>query len=246
MPVFFIPASDIQNGTVTIAGQLARHLRASLRTRIGETLWLGTENRQRFLVRITQVDRRHLTGQVLEHQAGPTSASPRVILGQALLKGEKMDWLIQKATELGTASLIPLLTERGIARPPASRIPTQQQRWQQIALEAAQQSERWDLLEVLPAREATEFFTEPPAHSLRIILCERRAGHSLSSLPLPSDPESVVSLAIGPEGGWTSEEVRVALEHGFVPVSLGGRILRAETAALTSVSILQSRFGELG
>jgi 16S rRNA (uracil1498-N3)-methyltransferase len=157
-----------------------------------------------------------------------------------------MDWLIQKATELGVATLVPLVTSRTVVRPRAARLASQRDRWQTIAIEAAQQSERWDIPTVSPPGDAVEFFRQQSSSSVRIILAERSSGKSLDRIPLPQERSKLVVLAIGPEGGWTEEETGQALESGFVPVTLGPRILRAETAALAALSVLQSRLGELG
>ena len=156
-----------------------------------------------------------------------------------------MDWLIQKATELGAASIFPLLTEHTIARPAATRTVKQQERWQRIALEAAQQAERWEVPLVCASLPFAEFLTESRERRLTLILSERGHGASLSSVALPTDPDESVALAVGPEGGWTPSELDKAVAHGFVGVSLGDCILRAETAALASLTILQSRLGNL-
>lgn len=246
MPVFFITADQVQNDTVRIEGPLLHHLRNSLRCQVGEEIWLGDDARRRYRVRIVGINRRMLSGQVLETQQLPSSRSPALAVGQALLKGERMDWVVQKASELGAASLSPLVSRHVIARPRADRLVTQQQRWQRIALEAAQQAERWEVPVVHRMCDATEFFAGQPDHTVSLILSERGEGHGLTSVVLPRGPEGRVAMAIGPEGGWTREERESALQRGFTPVTLGPRILRAETATVAALAILQSRLGELG
>ncbi|MGH7208038.1 MAG: RsmE family RNA methyltransferase [Nitrospiraceae bacterium] len=246
MPVFFITADQVQDDTVRIEGPLLHHLRNSLRCQVGEEIWLGDGARRRYRIQIIGINRRVLSGRVLERQRMPSSGSPALTIGQALLKGERMDLVIQKASELGAASLIPLVSRHVIARPRADRLVAQQQRWQRIALEAAQQAERWEVPVVHTTCNATEFFAGQPVHTVSLILSERGDGHSLTSVVLPCGPEGRVAIAVGPEGGWTKEERESALQCGFTPVTLGTRILRAETAALAAVSILQSRLGELG
>ncbi|MBM4125425.1 MAG: 16S rRNA (uracil(1498)-N(3))-methyltransferase [Nitrospira sp.] len=246
MPVFFITADQIQNGTATITGPLCDHLSASLRLRVGETIWLGDEHRQRYLIKTTHLDRRLVTGQIINQLAGPAPTHPAVILGQALLKGERMDWVIQKATELGMAFLLPIVTSHAIVRPKTERHHAQQERWQKIALEASQQSERWEVPEIAAPCDATAFFEAQSSASCRLILSERSEGLSLATVALPSKLNERVVMAIGPEGGWTQEELDQALTQGFLPVSLGKRILRAETATLAALSVIQSRLGELG
>jgi 16S rRNA (uracil1498-N3)-methyltransferase len=246
MPVFFITADQISNGTLTVTGELLDHLRASLRVRVGERIWTGDEHRQRFLVQVTHVDRRALRGEVLERRSGPAPAAPRLLLGQSVLKGERMDWAIQKSTELGAAVIVPLVSEQTIVRPKERHAGSQRKRWQRIAREAAQQSERWEVPIIGAFRDATDFFSAPDLAGLRLILSERGAGQSLRSVPLPASPAQTISLAVGPEGGWRVGELDAAAANGYVAVTLGARILRAETATLAALSILQSRLGELG
>lgn len=245
MPVFFITPSQIHDKRVTISGPLCDHLRASLRVTAGEELWVGDDARRRYRIVVESVAPRALIGRVVEEREGPPRPGWRITLGQALLKGERMDWLIQKATELGTAAIVPLVTARTVVRPRPGRLEGQQSRWQAIALEAAQQSERWDLPAVSPPCDAADFFSRE-AGSIKLILAERAAGQSLFRLPLPSADAGLLVLAVGPEGGWTEAEIGSALANGFLPITLGERILRAETATVAALSVLQSRLGELG
>jgi 16S rRNA (uracil1498-N3)-methyltransferase len=250
MPSFFIRADDIRDGTVIIAGPLHHHLRASLRYKVGDQLWVTDDRRCRYRIQLADARPHELTGKVLEVRPGPAPRAPRLILGQAVLKGERMDWVIQKATEFGVATIIPIVTAQTVVRPRPQRVDTQHARWQRIALEAAQQSERWEVPRVDGSVTAETFFRSHGEATARYILIEPDAETSptegLSSITLPNDPRSAVMLAIGPEGGWRQEEVHGALTHGFKSVSLGPRVLRAETATLAALAVLQSRLGELG
>lgn len=246
MPVFFVTADHVRNGTAVISGDLCDHLRASLRVRPGERIWIGDEHRRRYLIDVTHVERRALRGTVVEERLGPVPSAPRLLIAQSILKSERMDWAIQKATELGAAGIVPLVSEQTVVRPKQGRVDSQQARWQRIALESAQQSERWDVPTVWRPVSAVNFFATPDVAALKLILAERGPGQSLSSIPLPSSPGDAIALAIGPEGGWRDEELVGARAHDFLPATLGSRILRAETATLAALSILQSRLGELG
>jgi 16S rRNA (uracil1498-N3)-methyltransferase len=246
MPVFFIDSDQITADTVTITGSLLDHLRASLRVRTGERLWAGDEHRCRYLIEVSHIDRRMLRGRVVERRRGPAPSAPRVLLAQALLKGERMEWVIQKATELGAATIVPLVTEHTIIRLRQERAASRRERWQRIALEAAQQSERWDVPSVEAPHPATEFFADAGPATLKVILRERGPAESLRTVGLPSSPDETIALAIGPEGGWRDEELARAQAGGFLSVTLGDRILRAETATVAALSVIQSRLGELG
>src|SRR5207237_7391411 len=126
-----------------------------------------------------------IVARLLKHQAGPISRSTGVTNGHALLKSDRMDCVIQKATELGASSADPLIGQHVVIRPKAARVATQQQRWQRIALEAAQQAERWEIPTVAAPSEATAFFAQRPHADVNLILSERGPGQSLASIPLP-------------------------------------------------------------
>ncbi|MGH7254947.1 MAG: RsmE family RNA methyltransferase, partial [Nitrospirales bacterium] len=123
---------------------------------------------------------------------------------------------------------------------------SQVDRWQRVAREAAQQAERWDVPIILEPRAYEAALADCPDRPIRLILTERTGGLSLNATPLPNADSPGLVLAVGPEGGWTPEEVQQALEEGFLTVTLGKVILRAETATLAALSILQSRMGTLG
>ena len=245
MPVFFIASHAIGNHTVTITGPLLQHLRASLRTQPGEEIRVTDDRRRRYRIRVNEVDRSALRGKILSEEHGPAPSLIPVLLGQALVKGDRMDWIVQKTTELGIAALVPLISRRAVSRPRPERLASQQQRWQRIALEAAQQAERWEVPAVDPFQDVTDFFNRhAPSPDGKLILSERWAGEPLHSISLPHS--GGILLAVGPEGGWAEDELQVAAGAGFKMITLGPRILRAETAALAAVSVLQSRLGEMG
>ncbi len=156
-----------------------------------------------------------------------------------------MNWVIQKATELGVAAIIPLLTSRVIARPPAGRIRTARERWQRIAVDAAQQSEQWEFPRVTQAMDLPELFRHVPHGALQCALLERVAERSLGSLSIDHTFRGTIVLAVGPEGGWTPEEMQELLNQRFQAISLGKSILRSETAPLVALSILQHRLGHI-
>jgi 16S rRNA (uracil1498-N3)-methyltransferase len=158
-----------------------------------------------------------------------------------------MDWVIQKTTELGVQTIIPIQSRQSIVQLKSDRIEAQTARWKRIALEAAQQSEQWRVPTITNPLTMESCATQCPAHALTLILTERRTQiGTLASVQLPASPESSILVLVGPEGGWTEEEVETAEGAGCIPITLGPKILRAETAAITAIGILQHRLGELG
>ncbi len=245
MPAFFISSSAIHGTEITLTGDLCHHLRASLRVQPGEGLWLTDEHRRRYRVDVTEVTQQRMTARILDRRDGPIDQGPTLLLAQALLKGDHMDWVVQKASELGVRTILPLIAQHGVVRPQPGRIATQVSRWQRIATEAAQQSEQWQSPQVLEPLDSKRFFTlGGTTHS--IILAERRESMALATLPLPSLHSDSLALVIGPEGGWSEDELALAFAKSYQAASLGPHILRADTAAVTALSIVQSRLGRLG
>ena len=244
MPTFFVASDAIVPPTVRITGPLLHHLRQSLRLQPGEILSVTDDRGTRYRAEIAEVTGHALVGRIVDTTSAPAKAGASIILAQALLKGEKMDWVIQKATELGVDRIVPVLSAHSVVRPRADRIEHQRARWQRIALEAAQQSERWSLPLLDEPATVAELWSRSKTAASKILLAERSSGASLTNVPLPG-PGGELWLLIGPEGGWEQEEAAQALQQGFVAVTLGSRILRAETAAIAAMSIVQSRLGEL-
>lgn len=157
-----------------------------------------------------------------------------------------MDWVIQKAAELGVDEIVPVHTRHSVVKPQADRIAHQRSRWERIIHDAAQQSEQWTLPTITEPQELGTACARFANATLKGILTERSTGLSLGSVPLPTSADQLIVLCIGPEGGWAEEERELAHQYGLTPLTLGPRILRAETAAIAALSIVQSRFNETG
>jgi 16S rRNA (uracil1498-N3)-methyltransferase len=245
MPVLFVSPECIDQQTIVVTGDVLVHLRDSLRITVGETLWLNNGLAVRYRVEITDVSRRAVTARVLETIQEPPRQTPRLVLGQSLLKGEKMDWVIQKATELGVSEIVPIESQHSVVQLKADRVNHQLARWQRIALEAAQQSEQWRIPTVATPQSLSALLTSLATGTLTLMLAERREGKSLQTVTLPQDARGSILVLIGPEGGWSQEEAQIDEQAGIQPITLGEHILRAETAAIAAISILQSRLGTL-
>lgn len=246
MPTFFVAADSVVPPTVRITGPLLHHLRQSLRVQPGETLTVTDDGGRRYRTEVGEITAGHLTARILETTTAPPKTSPSIVLAQALLKGEKMDWIIQKATELGVDRIAPVVTTHGVVKPRAERLDHQRARWQRIALEAAQQSERWSVPTIDEPATLSQVMTAYDASAIKLFLAERSSGASLTGMAAGLGAKHTVLLVVGPEGGWDKDELRFAQEQGCQAITMGKRILRAETAALAAISVLQSRFGELG
>jgi len=180
---------------------------------------------------------------IFEAFPSPTESSLEIVLFQALPEKERMEMIIQKATELGVSAILPFESERSISLKEREGKQKKAHRWQFIAVKAVQQSRRAKIPYVGECRPFQEVLEDWSQDGLRILLWERE-GRNLKSV-LRRHPTQKIYAMVGPEGGFTEGEVKLAKEKRFIPVKLGQRILRTETAAITLVGILQYELGDL-
>jgi 16S rRNA (uracil1498-N3)-methyltransferase len=170
----------------------------------------------------------------------------KIILLQALPDKERMELIIQKTTELGVYSIVPFKSKRSISLEERERKQFKAHRWQSIAIKAAKQSRRGRVPLLESYCDFSEALRYAEGSGLKIILWERGDKNPLRDVLRSKGNYGEVTLMVGPEGGFEAEEVRRAEEGGFIPITLGGRILRTETAAILLVGILQYELGDLG
>ncbi len=180
---------------------------------------------------------------IFEAFRSPTESSIEIILLQALPEKERMEWIIQKVTELGASTVIPFKSKRSISLEDRDAKQKKSHRWQEIALKAVRQSRRAKVPQVGPYRSFEEALEFCKGEGLRILLWEKE-GESLKKILRDYLPKKMYVM-VGPEGGFTRGEVSIAKERGFIPIKLGQRILRTETAAMTLVGIIQYELGDL-
>lgn len=234
---FFAPPSafNLSKRTVTLTADEARHLREVLRLKPGDEVSVFDGAGKEFRARVAQA-RREFAELDLDEEIQPARPeSPlQITLAVALLKGEKFDLVVQKTTELGVTKIVPLMTQHADIRlRDESDASKRVARWQRIALEAAKQSGRAFVPEVSLPVTLRSILSE------RCVLFSERGGQELRRIDNP------ITAIIGSEGGWSDEELDEARAAGAQIVTLGGRILRAETAAITAAALLQHRFGDL-
>lgn len=227
---FFILPENIQGQSFQITGPDVKHVTRVLRLGVGDRLIVLDGQGGSFLGEIEDIAK-DVTGRILADVSSAPEMPVAVTLACALIKGEKMDWVIQKATELGVSKIQPIVTSRCVAQPKAEKV----ERWQKIAQEAAEQSERLFVPKVL-APIGIDKLTLP------LYVCAERGGDPLPQV-FTNCEHSSLTVAVGPEGGFTEEEFSRFEALGAHFISLGPRILRAETAALAVLSALLYRFG---
>jgi 16S rRNA (uracil1498-N3)-methyltransferase len=245
---FYAPprAFAIEDKTVTLDPDEARHLREVLRLRAGAQVSVFDGTGREFLCEIDQLDKHATKLALIEEIAPRTPESPLdLTLAISLLKGEKLELVAQKATELGVTHIALVETKNSDVRLKAERDPERRlSRLRRIVLDAAKQSGRAFIPSISEPVGFEEFVSVKPAHGLRLLFAER-AGKSLSQLHSTHTNHSKLTAFVGPEGGWTNEELSLASDNGWQVVTLGGRILRAETAAMAVVTLLQHIFGDM-
>lgn len=237
----YVDAALESGARLVLSGSAAGHLTRVLRLRPGATLTLFNGQGGEYAASIERVQKSKVTVAVGEHQPLERESPFPLTLAQGVSRGERMDLVVQKATELGAARLVPVLTERSIVRLDEERSDRKSSHWRAIAIAACEQCGRNRLPEVtLPARLA-EFLRASPAEDTRLLLSPE-ATQRIEDVPRPQRGATVL---IGPEGGLTAEEQQSALANGFVAVRLGPRVLRTETAAIAALTLLQREFGDL-
>jgi 16S rRNA (uracil1498-N3)-methyltransferase len=230
---FFV--DEVRNGQASIAGDEAKHLTRVLRVEKGE-IYEISDNANVYLAEVSLAHKGEVVFDIVEELPHKPAIVP-VTLAVALFKFDHLEWLIEKATELGVARIVPVVavrSERGLDQAAPKRL----ERWRRIALEACQQCRRDFLPEIeLPVKFVDLVKREA---GLRLLLDET-AGPELAMLSrLPAEVPEDAMVALGPEGGWTDGEREQFLQTGWTRVSLGSQILRAETAGIAALAVLQA------
>lgn len=239
-PRFFISPDQVRGDRIAVKDEDVRHIATVLRLKTGDELLLCDGQGTDYRVRIVGAEKKEILTEIVG-RARREVRGPRITLGQGLPKSDKMDFIAQKATELGVSGIVPLITERTIVK--VKNEEKRASRWQKIAREAAMQSNRPDIPRVEPITAFRDFLmTHDPGPITLLLLPWEGATLPIKSV-LHQNPavENIVVL-IGPEGGFSQPEADLAKEKGFYLVSLGPNILRTETAALAALSMIGYEF----
>ena len=240
---FFIP--QLYNEEMSIIGVDAKHIGKVLRMQPGDKLQIVSDDGVSALAEVTAISETTVTVRCLEVLAESHEPAVKITLAQGLAKGEKMDFIIQKAVELGVCSIVPVAMEHSVVRLDGAKADKKVERWQKIAEAAAKQSKR----DIIPQVQAVQSVSQMLANNnckTKIIAYECEDRMSLKTALREAGQLDDLLLIIGPEGGISEGELNKAREAGAIPVSLGSRILRAETAGLVAMSAIFYETGDLG
>jgi len=239
-PRFFISPEQVLGDRITITGEDLRHITTVLRKRTGDELLLSDGQGREYAVKIIEAHKAEIVTRI-EARSTQSIRAPRIILGQGLPKSDKMDWIVQKATELGVSTIVPLVTERTIVKIRDEEKRTA--RWQKIAREAAMQSRRPDIPVVGPVEPFALFLRNLVPGPRTLLLFPWEDGtEPVKTVLLGEDVVATVIVLIGPEGGFSESEAAQARGKGFRLVSLGPNILRTETAAIAVLGMIQYQY----
>lgn len=243
---FFVPPGALSGEVATFDATTAHQLRDVLRLRSGDEVIVLDDTGWEYRVGLTKLDRSGVTGSILGKSLGQGEPNTKVVLYQSALKGSKFEWVLQKCTEVGIAAFVPMVSGRSIPKGEEDS-PTRRGRWLRIVQEAAEQSRRSRLPVLNPT---TPFATAMSSLSGRTLIAwEEEQAVSIDAVIRQWSQERgsllTINLIVGPEGGFSKEEVDAAKARGAVPVSLGPRILRADTAGVVAGTLILSHLGEM-
>lgn len=241
---FFVNPEQVEDGLIRITGSDVNHIKNVLRIRQGEEMLVSDGTGRDYLCQAEEIAGLEVTVRILETEEEGRELPSRIWLFQGLPKSDKMEFIIQKAVELGAAGIVPVSTRNTVVRLDQKKEEAKVKRWQAIAESAAKQSKRSLVPRVsgiMTLKEAFDY-VESQGFSVRLIPYEHEAGMDGTKTELDAaGPGQDIAVFIGPEGGFDEREIELALSKGVRPICLGRRILRTETAGLALLSVLMMR-----
>jgi 16S rRNA (uracil1498-N3)-methyltransferase len=237
MPRFHVDTALRAGTSLMLAEESAHHAVHVLRIRAGDEITLFNGRGGEFAARVASIERRKVMVDVLEHRSIERESPLRMVLVQGVSAGERMDFTVRKAVELGAAEIHPVLAASSVARPKGERAAARHAHWQKIAIAACEQCGRNRIPQVLPMIAASDYRGGAGTKILLSPACELRFTQA-------AKVGDAFTIAAGPEAGFNADEERAFLDAGFVPARLGARVLRTETAGLAALAALSALAGD--
>lgn len=229
-----------EGGEIVLDENASHHIAVVLRMKAGEGLMLFNGKGGEYAAQVQRIEKKSVWLRVEQHYPVARESALRITLAQCVSKGERMDYTLQKAVELGVSCIVPIISERSVVKLDAERWDKKQQHWQEIARSAAEQSGRTLVPLVEPVAKFGPWLERARVHRLRLTLDPQGAATLRGLEP----PQGAVSLLVGPEGGLSEAELRLAGQHGFVGLRMGPRVLRTETAGVAALAAMQALWGD--
>ncbi len=245
MARFFLPRRQIHDGHGEVEGQELEHLRKVLRLKVGDRITVFDDSGWEHEAVIRSLGGAVGSIEILRSIEAQRESPLQITLAVGLTKGDKLDFVVEKATELGVQFIIPFSSAFSVPKLDERKIAARTARWQKIALSATKQCGRTRVPEIVPLCSLQELLARSQPQGVKLFFWEKAAERSLRQLYEKNSTAQMVMLAIGPEGGFSAEEAELARRCGFELAHLGRRILRAETAAVTALALVQFVWGDL-
>jgi len=246
MRYFFIEQPTGSGPTSLITGPDARHIKTVLRLKPGDRIGLFDGKGFEYEARIVAISSGKVEIAVMQCLPAAAESPVKIVVAQAFLKEKKMDSLIRQLSELGITGWLPFFAERSVPRPDQKQLLARTQRWQKIAREALKQCKRGRIPEIGETVSFENVLSQSESSDLKIAFWEDEAAPFKVSLTKFERPVNTIFVLLGPEGGFTVQEIERARARGFVTAGLGPRILRAETATVAACTLLQYLYGDMG
>lgn len=247
MPRFFINSKDIFDDNINIKGDDYNHIKKVLRLKCGEIVTLSDGVGNEYEAKIEEFGDGFVHSKIIKSYKNSTEPPIKITLYQGLPKADKMDFIIQKSVELGITRIVPVLTERTIVKLGNEKDASKKcERWNRISQEAAKQSNRGIIPEIEIPITFKEAVKQAKDYALSLIPYEKEANNSLKQILRSVSDIKEASVFVGPEGGFTEQEIEEAVSFGINSITLGPRILRTETAGIAVLSILMYELGDVG
>jgi 16S rRNA (uracil1498-N3)-methyltransferase len=242
----FVDAPLAPGARIALPESAGTHLVRVLRLREGEVCVLFNGDGRDYDARLLAANKRAVEAEVIGVRAIDNESPLRIVLVQGIARGEKMDLILQKATELGVAAIAPVFADRTEVRLDGERLDKRVAHWRSVVISACEQSGRTRIPELLPACGLAETAAALEGDALKLTL-DPQGEYRFATLSLPNAADAAAGLVIGigPEGGWSEKDREILRSHGFSGLRLGPRVLRTETAGLAAIAALQAKFGDL-
>lgn len=241
MPRFFCPQVLSPGSRIDLPDNVVHHLHV-LRAEVGDCIVLFNGQGDEAEASLTTLEKRRATAEIAAQITRDTELPYRLELAQALPEASKMDWIIEKAVELGVAAIQPLAAQRSVVKLTPERAAKRQQHWEGIIIAASEQSGRTRLAHLSEVTDLTRW--SPPTASQSRLLLTPRASSSLATWAASHSLQGI-TLVVGPEGGFNDQEEQLLIAQGAIPVSMGARILRTETAGLAAIAAINAVWGQM-
>ena len=243
MSRFFVPRDSIKGNVISVTGEEAHHIADVMRLKVKDEVVTFDGTGKEYIGVIKEVGKKSIVIEVTETREAAKTRAPRITLIQAIPKREKIEYLIEKATELGVGSIAPVFTERTIPDWDEDKKAARVIRWRKIAREASKQCGRLDVPKIPDIAQFSDIINDETLSGLKLIAALQDGTEPLRKALKDFKGENIY-IAIGPEGDFTPGEVKDAIERGFKPVSLGIRVLKSDTAGLFALSAIEYEYSE--